>query len=219
MPDTPKVMAAVGGRPFLDFLLERLFFQGARRVVLCLGVRAQVVLDYLAAHDYSPLEIQTSVEPRPLGTAGAVAFAIPLLRTNPVMVVNGDTWSEADLQEFWTSHAKAGAPISILCANVPNAQRYGRVQIDANGRVQRFEEKAAELSAGWVYAGACLLDRSVLEQLSQDRAQSLEHDVFEALPPGSLHAHRSGVGFLDIGTPESLGQAEKVLAVQTGRPA
>jgi NDP-sugar pyrophosphorylase family protein len=220
LPDAPKVMAVVGGRPFLDFLLEALMLQGAHRIVLCLGSRAQAVLDYLAVNNHSPLEIQSSVEPRPLGTAGALAFASPRLRGNPVMVMNGDTWVDADLPAFIAGHAAAGAPVSILCAKVSDARRYGRVEIDDSGRVARFEEKASgPASAGWVNAGVYLLDRSVLAQMSQDRPESLERDVFETLPPGSIHAHRSEAHFLDIGTPASLRQAETFFTVKTGTPA
>ena len=218
LADVPKVMAPVRDRPFLDHLLEALLVQGARRVVLCLGVRSQAVLDYLAVQDYSPLEIQTSVEPYPLGTAGALAFALPVLRSNPVMVMNGDTWSQANLRDFLISHNEASAPVSILCASVSDARRYGRVQVDA-GRVVKFEEKVAgPISPGWVYAGICLLDPVLLRRLSPTRVASLEHDFFEALPSGSLHAHCSPASFLDIGTPESLGQAEAALAAKSARP-
>jgi NDP-sugar pyrophosphorylase family protein len=218
LPDRPKVMADVGGRPFLDLLLEALILQGARRVVLCLGSRAQSVVDYLAVHSYSPLEIQTSVEPRPLGTAGALAFAFPLFRSDPVLIMNGDTWTQAVLTEFLASHAAADVSMSILCAKVSDARRYGRVEIDAAGRVTRFEEKnSGSSSAGWVSAGVYLLNRSVLAQLSSDKHESLERDVFEAVSPGSLHAHRSEARFLDIGTPESLRQAEVLLGVNAGR--
>lgn len=214
LPDTPKVMAPLGRRPFLDFLLEALTTQGARRIVLCLGVRAQSVIDYLKRCDYSPLEIHCSVEPQPLGTAGALAFALPQFRSNPVLVMNGDTWAEADLKAFVAAHAQAGAPASILCAEVADARRYGRVEVDANGRVTRFEEKSAgAASAGWVNAGVYLVDRSLLNQMSSERSQSLERDVFEALPPGTLYAHCGAASFLDIGTPESLAKADELLGV------
>jgi NDP-sugar pyrophosphorylase family protein len=216
LPDTPKVMAAIDGRPFLDILLEGLVRQGARRVVLCLGSRAQAVIDYLAVHSYSPIEMETSVEARPLGTAGALVLAFSSFRSDPVMVMNGDTWTDADLPEFLASHAAAGVPVSILCAKMPDSRRYGRVEIDDTGRITRFEEKnSGPPSAGWVNAGVYLLDRSVLAQLSPERHHSLERDVFEALPPGSIHAHRSEARFLDIGTPESLRQAESFLTVKT----
>src|SRR4051812_23526585 len=70
----PKILAPVAGRPFLDHLLHWLAQQGAHRVLLALGYRAEPVLRYLDAHRFPSLEVLTVVEPRPLGTAGAIGF-------------------------------------------------------------------------------------------------------------------------------------------------
>src|ERR1700722_20028216 len=79
----PKVLAPIEGRPFLDFQLDYLARTGVRKVVLSLGYRAEMVLAHLA-ETKSPLPIETVVEPRPLGTAGAIAFARPALGSDPV---------------------------------------------------------------------------------------------------------------------------------------
>lgn len=217
LPDAPKIMAPVRGRPFLDVVLQALIRQGAHRVVLCLGFKAHVVLAYLAMHSYPPLEIQISVEPSPLGTAGALAFAGSALRSDPVMVMNGDTWTEASLAEFLNSHVANQAPVSILCVNVNDPRRYGSVDISDSGRVVRFEEKASQRTGpGWVNAGVYLLNRQVLMELSPDRNGSIERNVFEKMPPGLIHAHRSPARFLDIGTPESLQDAATVIGLHAG---
>jgi mannose-1-phosphate guanylyltransferase len=165
LPDAPKVMAPVGGRPFLAVLLRGLIGQGARRVLLCLGSKAQVVKDYLARHSFPPLEIRTVVEARPLGTAGALAFAAAALQSDPVMVLNGDTLIRADLEEFLASHKEAAASVSVLCVKVADARRYGRVEIGPGGRVTGFAEKNASMASAWVNAGAYLLDQSVLARI------------------------------------------------------
>src|SRR5260370_29754005 len=92
LPGIPKVMAPVAGRPFLEHLLERLAEQGARRVILALGSRAAAVLSHLETRPFPSLEIVSVVEPEPLGTAGAIGYAWPVLQSSPTMVVNGDTF-------------------------------------------------------------------------------------------------------------------------------
>src|ERR1700740_2891873 len=72
--DIPKVLAPVEGRPFLDYQLDYLMGEGVRKVVLSLGHRAEVVLAHLAQNK-SAVPVETVVEPRPLGTAGAITFA------------------------------------------------------------------------------------------------------------------------------------------------
>ena len=95
--DTPKLLAPIGGRPYLWYLLEWLRKFGARRIVLGLGHGAGAVLDYLRAQPAADLDIVTVVEPSPLGTAGAIRFARAHLRSDPVLVLNGDTFVNADL--------------------------------------------------------------------------------------------------------------------------
>src|SRR3954470_5460473 len=127
--ETPKVLAPVAGRPFLDHMLLWLASHGARRVVLCLGVRADLVLEHLTKRNVADLEIIPSVEPQPLGTAGALRLALPQLRSDPALVINGDTFIDADLGAFIAAHRQSGATASVLCAQVPSTARYGRLEI------------------------------------------------------------------------------------------
>src|SRR6202171_3221000 len=143
LTDVPKIMAPIGGHPFLEYVLWWLIEQGAAGVILGLGHRARPVIEYLEARSFPPLEILTVVEPRPLGTAGALGFASSCFRSDPVMVMNGDTFVEADLSAFLASHRNAGTAASVLSVKVNDAQRYGRIEIDSDSRIARFEEKSS----------------------------------------------------------------------------
>lgn len=215
----PKVLAPVSGRPFLDHMLDWLAGFGARRVVLCLGHRAEAVRHHLSRHSRAGLVIETSIEPRPLGTAGALRLAAPLLRSDPVLVINGDTFIDADLAEFVAAHGQSGARASVLCASVPSTARYGRLEIDAKGNIARFAEKDASLTGpGQINAGLYLFSRAWFESFARGRAESLERDVFAAAPSGEFHAISAGPAeFIDIGTPESFAAAAAVFARAAGR--
>ena len=206
----PKILAPIQGEPFLSHLLGRLSKQGARRIVLGLGHEARSVLDYLAGREFPGLQIVAMVEPQPLGTAGAVAFAASQLGSDPVMVINGDTWIEADLPAFLDEHTRIASPVSMICVRVPSPGRYGRVEIDTPGQVQTFREKdERELGPSWINGGVYLFGRAMLERLATEiRSGSLERDVLGRLDPGSIHAFRTNGRFLDIGTPEDLAAAE-----------
>jgi len=211
--DTPKLLAPIRDRPFLLYLLRWLACFGARRVVLALGHAAAAVQDYLRDVPDSPLELITVVEPRPLGTAGAVRFARAQLRSDPVLVMNGDSFVDADLCQFLAFHRNAGATGTVLCARVEHAGRYGRIAIDENARIGGFVEKDAALQGpATVNAGVYLLSGALLDAIIAMPGPSLERDVFECLPAGSLAAFGGPFGFIDIGTPETLATAATVLA-------
>lgn len=217
--ETPKILAPVAGRPFLDHLLVWLASYGARRVILCLGFRAELVLKHLAEHPHPGLEIVPCVETEPRGTAGALRLALPQLRSDPVLVMNGDTFVDADLAGFAAAHRAQGATASILCATVPSTARYGRLDLDAAGRIVRFREKdPADTRPGPINAGLYLFSRVWLSGFARGPGTSLERDVFAASPAGSFHAiPAGGATFIDIGTPESFAEAERVVGQASSR--
>jgi NDP-sugar pyrophosphorylase family protein len=180
-------------------------------VILCLGYRAGDVLEYLEARSFAPLQIWTVVEPEPLGTGGAVARARPLLNSEPVLVINGDTLVDADLNVFLAAHRTSQAEASILCTEVEDASRYGRLEIDMHDRILRFVEKDATAGPAWISSGYYLFGRAALEGIAKLSKGSLEHDILQRMRPGTIHAYRTYGRFLDIGTPETLGLAREVL--------
>ncbi|MBI3506147.1 MAG: NTP transferase domain-containing protein [Proteobacteria bacterium] len=215
VPDLPKALAPVGGRPFLEHLLDWLESHGARRIVFLLGYRADQVEAHLAAHPRPHMTFAFSVEPAPLGTGGALGFARSHFASDPVLVVNGDTFVNGDLEALARAHRAAAAPATMLCVEVPDAGRYGRVDI-AGGRIAAFREKDPSFrGAAAINAGIYLVSRALLATMAGDRPMSLERDVFEKQAPGTLAAFVDAhARFVDIGTPESWAGAASVV---TGR--
>ncbi len=215
--DTPKVLAPIDGRPFLDHLLDHLAALGAGRAVLSLGVGAGQVVDHLA-RGTAPLPVLPVVEAAPLGTAGALRHVLPSLTGDPVMVLNGDTWLDADFTAFLAEHRRIGLPVSLLCVEVADISRYGHVDLDGDGVLTRFAEKDTSAAGpGLINGGACLLSRKALDRLAASGGPSLERDFLASLPPGWISGWRAeGAGFIDIGTPASLAEAGAVIARRKG---
>jgi NDP-sugar pyrophosphorylase family protein len=163
----------------------------------------------------------TVTEPRPLGTAGAIRFARPNLHTDPVLVMNGDSFADADLCAFVAHHRRAGAKATLLCAEVDDAGRYGRIELDGEGRIRGFIEKDRNFHGRCaVSAGVYLFSAALLDEIAAGSLTSLEHDVFGRAPSGSLAAFAGRFAFIDIGTPESLKLAERIFITKfEHRPA
>lgn len=210
--DVPKLLAPVRGRPFLDHLAERLGRLGGGRLVLCLGHLADRVCSHLDANPPS-LPVVRVIESEPLGTGGALRFARPALASEPVMVMNGDSWTDADLAAFLSAHRARRAFISILCVSVPDISRFGGVEVGADATVRRFAEKEPGRSGpGLINAGVYLFSQAALDELVVAPGPSLERDFLQRQPPGRIHAFvQADAAFIDIGTPESLGAAGTVI--------
>ena len=211
VPDRPKVLAAVRGRPFLEHLLDRLAEHGIRHVVLCTGHLADQVRAQFG-DNYGDLRLVHSEEPSPLGTAGALRLALPLFESDPVLVMNGDSLCDIDLGAFWEWHVSQNAQGTLALAKVPDeTKRYGQVETDADGAVSSFREKAEHGSGTWISAGVYLLGVPLVSTIPSDCATSLEEDVFPAWVGRGLYGYQTDGRFLDVGTPQTYAAAEQFL--------
>jgi NDP-sugar pyrophosphorylase family protein len=206
--DRPKVLAPVGGRPYLSYLLDQLAGAPVREVVLLTGHRAEQVRAVMG-EAYRGMCLHYSEEPTPLGTAGAVRQALPLFRSGLVLLMNGDSYCDVDLGVFHEFHCRQAADVSLTLSRVSDTARFGRVRLAADGRVERFEEKGGAGGEGWINAGVYLIDRRLIAALPPAMPLSLERDLF----PNWVQEHRvfgyqGGGRFIDIGTPESYAEAE-----------
>jgi NDP-sugar pyrophosphorylase family protein len=212
LADRPKVLAPVGGRPFLTYLLDQLAGASVREVILLAGHSADRLRSALGAM-YEGMRLVYSIERSPLGTGGALRLALPRLATPTVLLLNGDSFCDVDLTAFRRSH-RAGA--SLVLSRVTDASRFGQVRLGADGRVERFEEKAAGGGPGWVSTGVYLIDRALIEEIPSGRMASLEHDLMPAwVARRCVHGFCCDGRFVDIGTPPSYDAAQGFFAVTT----
>ena len=205
--DRPKVLAPVSGRPFLLYLLDQLSAAGIRSVVLCTGHRADQVRE-TAGETYGGLRLVYSHEAEPLGTGGAIRLALSLLGSDPVLVMNGDSYCAANLGDFHQWHLARRSSASLLLTEVEDTGRFGRVLISEDGTVRGFEEKGGKGGHGWINAGVYLLGRARLLEIPGTGAVSLERDMFPGWIGRGVHGYRGPRRFIDIGTEESYAAAE-----------
>lgn len=214
--DRSKVLAEVGGRPFLLYLLDQLSAAGVQHAVLCTGYRAEQVLEAVGDH-YFDLRVDYSREPVPLGTAGALRLARHKFRSDPVLVLNGDSYCGANLDAFAKWHGECRAPASIVLTNVPDTRRFGCVQVDDAGRILRFKEKGSLQGPGWINAGIYLLCAEFLDGIPAGAPVSLEQQLFPAWIAKGLRGFRGSFPFIDIGTEGSYLEASRFFRNRFGQ--
>ena len=204
--DRPKVLAPVAGRRFLAYLLHQLADAGFEDVVLSTGYMADQVQDAFG-NRFRKLKLHYSREEQALGTAGALRHALPLIQSETALVLNGDSYCQANLADFLRWHREKRADASMVLTEIPDTARFGAVEADASGRVLRFGEKNTS-GPGWINAGVYAVSKCFLARIPDGVAVSLEHTCFPEWMADGLFAYRDGGRFLDIGTPESFAEAQ-----------
>lgn len=218
VPDCPKILAPLRGRPFIDYQLSALREAGVDSVTLCTGHLADQIEEYLADGARFGLTVSYSREDAPLGTGGAVRQAASLVEVDHFLVANGDTYVDCDIERLFARHKAAGAAITVALVPRPTREM-GSVDLGDSGHVLRFLEKEEAMgrpaSGTFANAGLYVMDRSVVISWPEGPA-SLERDYLPRLAQerrvfGEIVAAR----FYDIGTPAGFQRFED--AVITGQ--
>ena len=207
----PKALAPVRGRPFLHYLFDYLRAQGVGEIVLCTGYGAEQLEAVSGDGSQWGLSVRYSRELGPLGTAGAVKNAEALIDSTPFLVMNGDSIVPADLDRLGRIHEERGAKISMVLTAVADQARFGGVCVNSDGTITGFHEKGL-VGPGLINAGIYLIERSVLDEVPTATNVSIERDVFPRWIGRGLCGVITPGPFIDIGTPETYGDASSFFA-------
>ena len=209
VPDLPKPMAPVAGRPFLEILLSELARKGFTRVVLSLGFMSEKIIAHFG-DTYEGMELVHEVESQPLGTGGAIRAALARCLTDHVFVFNGDTYLDIEADEIERLWQTSRHPV-IVVREVPDTMRFGRVEI-RDGRINVFLEKGNS-GAGLINAGCYVLPTQALDDFSLGLPFSLETEYFiKRLQYIRFDGFVTHGRFIDIGVPDDYVLAQTVLA-------
>lgn len=211
--DLPKPMASVNGKPFIEWVVRYLAKQKIRNVILSTGHLAETIEQHFQSQPVKNVRVQCVPETKPLGTAGGFLNAARHAREKPQawLVLNGDSLAPAPLDKMFQSLTESNVGGAILGVLMTDASRYGTISQNTRGELTGFNEKKP--GAGVINAGVYLFRSSVVELFQLREPLSFETDVFPALIRlgVKLKVCVTDAPFLDIGTPESLPQAENFI--------
>lgn len=209
VPDLPKPMAPVAGRPFLEILLAVLSRKGFERVVLSVGFMADVIVHHFGAR-FLTLRLDYVVEKNPLGTGGGVRLAMEHVAGSHVFVFNGDTFLDLEVNEVERRWQERARPL-IVGRQVADTARFGRL-LTEHGRVTGFLEKGVG-GSGLINAGCYVINRHQLDAFAVGDRFSLEQDFLTgAVARGEFDVFTTEARFIDIGLPEDFLRAQTELA-------
>jgi D-glycero-alpha-D-manno-heptose 1-phosphate guanylyltransferase len=202
-------MAPVNGRPFLDYQLNYLKHYGVKNVVISTGHLAGKISDHYG-DSFNGLGITYSHEETPLGTGGGIRLAIEKCYDEVVLVLNGDSFFDVDIESFCRLHLEQQAQISLALRHVNDASRYGRIELGNANQIVSFKEKSETAEEGLINGGVYILDKNLyLRNTSGISPFSIERDFFTAqLESLVIKGFEFKGYFIDIGIPEDYNRAQ-----------
>jgi len=209
--DRPKSMAEIGGKPFLELLIDYFYNFGGKRFVLCTGYKSKFIEDYFQGR-YCDRDIRIAKEDTPLDTGGAVLNALTLIQSDSFMLLNGDSFCRIIPSDLIESHLSKDALATVALTKVENVKRYGLVKLDREGRIIEFSEKSVSAGSGWINAGIYLMRKEVFSCFDKEQTIfSIEYDLLPKLIGKGLFGLKvNDPFFIDIGTPESFQKAQSL---------
>jgi mannose-1-phosphate guanylyltransferase len=190
------------------------------RAVLALGFKPEPFLEAFPGGKCGNITLEYAVEPEPLDTAGAIAFAARHAGINSTfVVVNGDILTTLDISRVIAFHREKGAEGTLHLIPVDDPSQFGVVETDSDGRVMRFVEKPqpGEAASNNVNAGTYVLEPSVLDRVPAGAKMSIERVVFpDMVSGGSLYAMSTNDAWIDTGRPETFLAANLNMVGETG---
>jgi D-glycero-alpha-D-manno-heptose 1-phosphate guanylyltransferase len=212
VPGLPKPMAPVAGRPFLEHVLDNLDKAGVARVVLSVGHLAEKIIDHFGS-SYKGMQVVYARETEPLGTGGAIAFALKHVQSACALVLNGDTYLDMSYHAFIDACTAEDAELGVVVRTVPDTSRFGRCSVDGTTLVQ-FCEKG-ESGAGFINAGVYYVAKDLFAKYQMPARFSFEQE-FVAAHLAALRPLAFSVDsyFIDIGVPADFRKAQHDFAAR-----
>lgn len=210
--EMPKCMAPVNQRPFLDYVIHDLQKNGITHFVFSVGYKSEAIIDHIQIN-YPQLQADFAIEESPLGTGGAIQHALSFVKEEQVVIVNGDTIFEVDLNKMAEEHVHTTANCTLALKPMTNFERYGVVRINEKNIVKGFEEKKY-YSEGLINGGIYILNKNTFLQHHFPAVFSFEKDYLEKyIEKESMQGFVSDAFFIDIGIPEDYERAQQLLTI------
>ncbi|HUX95226.1 MAG TPA: nucleotidyltransferase family protein [Bacteroidales bacterium] len=201
----PKPMAPVNGKPFLFHILNWLKEYPLDKIVISTGYVSELIIEYFG-NRFNGIPIEYTIEQIPLGTGGAIRFAMQKCKGDNFLVLNGDTYYPVELDKFITFHTERKSMFSLVLKPMRAFSRYGSVECKGD-TIERFVEKK-QCDDGLINGGLYLINRSFFESQNLKEVFSVEKDVLEKnAGSGVIRCMVSDKPFIDIGIPEDYERA------------
>jgi len=204
--DMPKPLAPINNIPFLTYIIHFLKKEGIKHIVLSVGYKWEMIKE-IYGNSYEGINISYAVEETALGTGGGIALALKETKQDDILILNGDSFIDFNLNDFYLFHKKENSRLSFVLKEMKDFERYGSVEVNDN-KIIEFKEKKF-ITQGFINAGAYIAKRDIFNGLNLPERFSFEQDFLEKkVSEGYFYGYKTNGYFIDIGIPEDYNKAQ-----------
>lgn len=210
---TPKPLLPINGQPLIVWHLQRLASAGISDVVINHAWLGQQIVDALGDGRDFGLNIVYSAETTALETAGGIARALPLLGTEPFLVINGDIWCDWPLHqaiELARGLSRTNSLAHLVLVDNPDHHPQGDFYLGANGQVYG-QPTDGESQTSLTFAGIGVYQPALFADLDPNQPVALGPLLRQAMHAGKIQGQHYMGNWLDVGTPQRLSQLASLL--------
>lgn len=216
VPDLPKPMAPIKGKPFLWYLLDYWLHQGINHFILSVGYKFEVIREQFGTK-FKNAEVSYAIESKPLGTGGGLLLAIKYLRSKePFLLLNGDTFFAINLNNLVKYHQKCTSDITLSLIETKDNKRYGGILLDNHGMISSINSQKNLFNTNMANGGVYIINGPLFSQHTQKNFE--KYSLEEELLPQLLKQKKRIAGFIskdsfvDIGIPHDYTLAADILS-------
>ncbi len=213
VPDLPKPMASINGRPFLEYQMDYWIQQGVKHFILSVGYYKEIIINHFGSA-YNGAKVDYAIEETPLGTGGGLLVALDGIDANPLLVLNGDTFFEVNLEQMLSFHESKNSLWTFALFKATEAGRYMGISLDKNSQITSLQsgtDEIGRLANGGIY----LINPSVVKNTGFKLGDkvSLEDGILASLTEKNipLYGLEFNGKFIDIGVPDDYRRASDML--------
>lgn len=199
LPDLPKPMAPINGKPFLVYQLKYLQNNGIDSIVLSVGYKWQVIRKYFG-DQYKNIHLKYSIEKEPLGTGGAIKQALTMINGEEVIILNGDTYFPVNISHLFKYHTKKSSEITVALKFLQETNRFGNILMNSNNRIIKFFEKV-NFGDVLINGGIYIVSKKIFKKIDKIKF-SFEKDILSKTCRFLIFGKDFSTVFIDIGIPK-----------------
>ncbi len=210
---TPKSMALVQGRPFLEHQIELVCASGITEFVLCIGHLGGQIREYFGSGERFGARIAYSDEGENLlGTGGAVKKAEPLL-DGAFCLMWGDSYLLVDYGAVAEAFTRRGSQAMMAVYRNENEGDTSNVVVQ-DGKVVRYDKWSGDPGMVYIDYGLSVLSKPVLDRIPPGGPHGIETVFRDLAGEGLLDAYEASQRFYEIGSVSGLQELEALLAAE-----